>query len=407
MSLGGTVLPHGAAGQRRAVLRGAALVAWSALGLSACAEPAVAVPAAGGLAPATALAPWPLWRQFIERCIQADGRVVDASVPEQHATSEGQSYAMFFALVANDRPAFEQIWQWTLANLAPQGLDRQLPAWRWGRKPDGSWGVLDPNAASDADLWLAYDLLEAERLWGEPRFGVQARQLLARVRQDEVVQVPGLGTMLLPGPQGFAQPAGTWRFNPSYSVLPLFYRLAEAEPDGPWRDLAVNSVRMAEACSPKGLLPDWLQFRSGDGFVDDAEHGDLGSYDAIRCYLWAGLGPQGDALNTRLLRCVGGLATALRNTGSVPEKVRTNSGLATGQGPAGFHAALLPCLASLGETALQAREQAQFDPLIGAQRDRPERPWRYYDQVLALFALGHVEGRYRFSAQGQLQRRAR
>ena len=111
---------------------------------------------------------WTGYRTFVERFVQADGRVIDYSTPAQQTTSEGQSYGLFFALVANDRATFDRLLGWTRTNLAGNQFDAQnmrLPSWQWGRKPDGSYGVLDPNSASDSDLWIAYDLLQAGRLW--------------------------------------------------------------------------------------------------------------------------------------------------------------------------------------------------------------------------------------------------
>lgn len=58
--------------------------------------------------PAPAEISWPLWQDFKEIQIQ-DGRVIDDSDPRMITTSEGQSYAMFFALAANDRPAFDAL----------------------------------------------------------------------------------------------------------------------------------------------------------------------------------------------------------------------------------------------------------------------------------------------------------
>jgi endoglucanase len=69
-------------------------------------------------------------------------------------------------------------------------------------------------------------------------------------------------------------------------------------------------------------------------------------------------------------------------------------------GPPGFQGALLPALLATGDVALAAtlRERlaaVEKDGLVGA-------PAAYYDQVLLLFALGHVEGRFRFSPDGAL-----
>ena len=67
---------------------------------------------------------WSSWQRFKFLYLSADGRIVDASTSRQVTTSTGQSYALFFALVANDRPAFDAILLWTLRNLA---------AWQLGK----------------------------------------------------------------------------------------------------------------------------------------------------------------------------------------------------------------------------------------------------------------------------------
>ena len=48
-----------------------------------------------------------------------EGRVVDYSDAKLITTSEGQSYGMFFALVANDRESFDKIFAWSEKNLGP------------------------------------------------------------------------------------------------------------------------------------------------------------------------------------------------------------------------------------------------------------------------------------------------
>jgi hypothetical protein len=105
-----------------------------------------------------------LWHAYAARFISGDGRVLD---PQNNdwTTSEGQSYALFFALVNNDRARFDKLIAWTESNLASNDLGAHLPAWGWGKAKDGNWGVFDMNSAADSDLWIAYDLIEAGRLW--------------------------------------------------------------------------------------------------------------------------------------------------------------------------------------------------------------------------------------------------
>src|ERR1700694_2989853 len=89
---------------------------------------------------------WPEWNDFVARFVQADGRVIDLTF-ERKSTSEGQAYGLFFALVANQRAQFDTLLKWTSDNLASGQLGDRLPAWLWGLRKDGTWGVKDKNSA--------------------------------------------------------------------------------------------------------------------------------------------------------------------------------------------------------------------------------------------------------------------
>ena len=58
---------------------------------------------------AAAACEWPGWQQYKQYYISPQGRVIDPSSPNKITTSEGQSYGLFFALVANDRPTFDRL----------------------------------------------------------------------------------------------------------------------------------------------------------------------------------------------------------------------------------------------------------------------------------------------------------
>ncbi|WP_260986317.1 cellulose synthase complex periplasmic endoglucanase BcsZ [Bordetella genomosp. 13] len=374
--------------------------------------PMPAARAAGAAAPGTATCgpqSWPKWDGYLTHFVQPDGRVLDASTPQRHSSSEGQSYGMFFALVAGDRKTFDQLWQWTVDNLAGGDISKNLPAWFWGLRQDGTWGVLDTNAASDADVWFVYALLEAARLWNRPRYERDARALLALIEAREIAQVPGLGPMLLPGPIGFVQPGLQWRFNPSYLPVPVLRRLAEASPQGPWAAIADNTLRMVRQTSPHGFAPDWTAYRAeGDGgaFVADPVKGPVGSYDAIRVYLWAGMTPSTDPLAAPMLEAVQGLAQATAKAGMPPEIVQTDAGSATGTGPFGFSAALLPYLQATGQAELLRaqlhRVQADWDASVASAQPGQRQP-PYYDYMLSLFGTAWLEQRYKFGASGRVR----
>ena len=382
--------------RRRLLLRLGALAGGAGtLAGTACAAVPVKPPAAAGTRPACDDFD-ALWTRFVTTFVQPDGRVLDPDTEARVSTSEGQAYGLFFALVADDRPRFEQLLVWTRQNLCGGDLGARLPAWQWGRQRDGRWGVLDANAASDADLWLAWTLIEAARLWNAPALAAEGRALLARIRAEEVVEVPGLGTMLLPGPQGFvSEDRLQWRFNPSYAPLHLLRGLSSADPGGPWTQLAAQSVRTLSAMAPQGLAPDWATWTVQLGaplrgrWVADTQHGDVGSYDAIRCYLWAAVAPADDPLRPALLQALSGMQRHTRTT-PLPERMTTRAAptadpasVAHGNAPPGFAAALQPYLAALGDCA-GARHLADRWAAACAS---PTPRLRYYDHALMLFSV--------------------
>jgi endo-1,4-beta-D-glucanase Y len=322
------------------------------------------------LAPAGQAAPsdcdgWPAWAAFRDKFIQADGRVIDFSAANI-STSEGQTYALFFSLVANDRASFDRLLEWTRANLAGGDLTARLMAWKWGMKPDGSWTVLDANAASDAELWLAYTLFQAAAKWDDRKLRATAELVLARIEKELVLDVAGVGPVLLPGPQGFALEGERWKLNPSYLPLPLLRGLAHEAPKGPWAGLIKSTLTMLDKVTPHGMAPDWMVVSAKHGFALDAKVGQVGSYDAIRVYLWAGMMSPRDPARARVLRRLQGYAT-------LTEKL----------------------LEALGAKTAADQQRARIIAAGGV-------PAVYYEQALALFALGWMEKRYRFELDGRL-----
>ncbi|AHG42611.1 endo-1,4-D-glucanase [Pseudomonas syringae CC1557] len=352
---------------------------------------------------------WPFWQDYATRYVQPDGRMLESSLQANHSTSEGQSYGMLFALVANDRERFDKLWTWTVANMMGAEPKTRLPGWLWGQGADGSWKLQDANSASDADLWIIYALLEAARIWQHPAYRNDALALLKTVESRLIVNLPGLGKMLLPGPEGFAQPDHLWRLNPSYLPMPLLRRLSKEVPNGPWREVAENTAKLIEASSPKGFIADWVGYRGTSPktglFVVDPATGELGSYDAIRVYLWAGMTPASDPLAARVLARLDGMSSSTASKGVPPEKVQVIGGTSQGRGPFGYSAALLPYFQAKGQTWLVDQQQRRVESgvskaLARDPKDRTEPA--YYNLMLSLFALGWVEKRYQFREDGTL-----
>ncbi len=384
--------------------RAGAVAALAALlGLAVTDRPAAATDSADGPdgEERCATRPWPLWQAYVENFVAEDGRVLDPTGGGR-STSEGQAYAAFHALVADDRETFERVVGWADLNLASGALGRQLPGWLWDRRKDGSLGLTDGNAASDADLWLAYALLEAGRLWDEPRHTRLGRELAARVVEQEVRVLPGLGPARLPGPEGFVLAADRGRRPPRYLPRPLRAGLEAHGVPGPWEALRGTTVRMIREGSPHGFAPDWIAYHREEGFGPDPIAGRAGSHDAIRTYLWAGLMHDDDPLKGTVGMRLGGMLRHWREAGDVPERVDAWSGQVQADGgPVGFLAALVP-------EVIAVAEPDELGHLVGQIGQHAHGglfgdPPTYYDQNLLLFALGAAEDRYRFAADGTLE----
>ena len=355
-------------------------------------------------------ASWPLWESYSRSALDPQGRIVDHSAGDR-TTSEGQAYAMFFALVANDRTRFDKLFHWTQDNLADGDLNLRLPAWSWGKAPDGSWKVLDPNPASDADLWIAYTLLEAGRLWHDPRYQNLGNAMASHIAQQEVVLIPSLGATLLSGSQGFHPSSDTWLLNPSYMPSFLLAYFAANQPQGPWGAVLASLHPILSQSSGGGFAMDWVsagaslspapspaQFAAGNPTAPA-----IGSYDAIRIYLWLGMADPDTPGVKESLADLPGMADYLQHHPAPPERVDESGAILAANSPVGFSAAVIPYLHAIG---LKTEEKSQSDRLAASKSSATGlygQQAAYYDQNLALFATGWAEQRFRFDREGRLK----
>lgn len=348
--------------------------------------------------PANQTPAWPAWEAFRSQFMNEGGRILSGAEGTGQTYSEAQAYALFFALVANDRASFEKILAWTENNLCAGDMTTRLPAWLWGKRPDGTWDVMDSNPASDADLWIAYALGEAGRLWNERRYRALSTLLAARILREETADLPGLGRSLLPAPKGFTQGGQRWRLNPSYMPPQVMEWLAHTQPQPEWRVLANSSRNIIMGASPKGFTPDWTLYDAQQGFLQDTEGAEKGQggYNAIRVYLWAGMLHPDTPGRQPLLNALAPMARFVRQHGYPPETIDILSGQHSGAAASGFSAALLPFLRATQENTALQEQRTRLQA-------RPVRQNAYYEQALALFGVGWDEDFYQFTATGQLQ----
>ncbi|OIO73413.1 MAG: endo-1,4-D-glucanase [Gallionellaceae bacterium CG1_02_56_997] len=341
--------------------------------------------------------PWHAWETFKKSTLSEEGRIVDSSMGDMRTTSEGQAYALFFALVANDRDTFDKLLGWTETHQTQDDLTARLPGWNWGTGENGAKEQLDGNSASDADLWMAYALGEAGRLWSDRRYVALSSLIADRILSSTTLEAPKLGLVLLPGAVGFTPTPNSVRLNASYVPLQLLQWFVAHSKDPRWAKLLYSSQQLIVKSAPKGYAADWMIYDFERGFLPDteSEKGAVGSYDAIRVYLWAGMMSRGSAERDTILSALKPMARLVENQGAPPKEIHIITGHANRPGPSGFSAAMLPFLLASGYDRAAQAQLALLD-------EQPIAEDSYYDQVLALFALGWRDELYQFDSKGNL-----
>ncbi len=314
------------------------------------------------------------WEDYKNRFLSEDGRIIDYSQGEI-SHSEGQGYGLLLAWMHGDFDAFDRIRKWTVDNLMVR--PDALCAWNWGRRPNGRWGVIDYNNATDGDLLIADALLRAYETRGDPADRDLALRIARDIRERLVVDAGGL-RLLLPGYFGFVHPDGII-VNPAYYVFPAFDRLGR-EDDGPaWDRIETDGLTLLKraAVPPLNLPPDWARTGDGEEIAVAADKSPHFSYDAVRCPLYLAMDGRKDALTPYL-----GYMELARRLGRLPEKVNLAAGsVSLSEASAGFHAVFGLCAERLGR-----RDLADFF-LDRAREKIVHESGDYYSNTLYLLAM--------------------
>ena len=205
--------------------------------------------------------------------------------------TEGQSYALLKSVWMNDPETFEATWRWTQEAMSRP--EDHLFAWHWGKKTDGTWGVVSEETATDGDQDIAYALILASERWNRPEYLAEARLIMRDLWRINVKQIQGR----------FYLAPGTWTafqedyltVNPSYLAPYVYRKFADvsevAEQAKNWRALATDSYATLEICSnltQNQLPPNWcsVDWKTGAiGWSDKQGDGARDfSYDAFRVF---------------------------------------------------------------------------------------------------------------------------
>lgn len=214
-------------------------------------------------------------KRFLKRYVTPDGRVVRLDQGGD-TVGEGQAYGMLLAAAIGDARRFDAIWNWTQTHLRrPDGLISFL--WKNGH-------VVDPQAASDADLDASRALLVAACRFGRPALRHEALALGNAIMKIEVTSSGG-APVLTAGPWAVRAPI---TLDPSYFSPASFEALRAASRDARWNALSASSRSITGALMspPHRLPPDWARLEGNRpvpiGSPSDPQATPQFGFDAVR-----------------------------------------------------------------------------------------------------------------------------
>jgi len=232
------------------------------------------------------------WSAFKTTYVAADGRVVDTG-NGGISHSEGQGFAMLLAEANGDRATFDKLWGWTGVNLMRE--DVRLFRWRYDPKPGA---VVDPNNATDGDIFIAWALLRASKRWKTPSYGADSAAIRAAIAARLIADI-GDRRVLLPGMDGFLQKDAVI-YNPSYFILPALQDFEAADPEGPWDRVIRDGLTVARDAQfgEQSLPTDWVRIDVSGAVIPDPNRPPRFGFDAVRAPLylvWGGVTGQASA----------------------------------------------------------------------------------------------------------------
>ena len=220
------------------------------------------------------------------------GRTLDKQ-QNDITTSEGQSYTMLRAVWESDKATFDKTWEFTKVQLQRED---KLFSWKWGLKPDGTYGLLTDqggeNTASDADSDIALALVMATSRWQEQGYLDAAREIMPAIWEEEVITAAGKPYLASNSLEKASKQDAV--MNVSY-FAPYAYRyFAKIDTRHDWNGLIDSSYDLInksidepiDKSKSAGLPPDWISLNKDTGAIsaiqDSATLTTNYGYDAMR-----------------------------------------------------------------------------------------------------------------------------
>jgi endo-1,4-beta-D-glucanase Y len=218
-----------------------------------------------------------IWGKYKSRYLEeGTSRTVDTQRGNV-TTSEGEGYTMLRAVWLDDRQTFDASWKWTKDNLQQRKTDH-LFSWLFGKRPDGSYGILTAqngqNTASDADTDIALALAFGYARWQDPSYLTSAKEIINDIWAQEVINIKGKPYLAADNVE--KNYTDNIVVNPSY-FAPYAYRIfARIDPSHDWNGLIDTSYdvlerSMVQKLDGKGpsanIPPNWISLGRKDGSI--------------------------------------------------------------------------------------------------------------------------------------------
>lgn len=224
------------------------------------------------------------WDYYKNTFITLDGRVKDFQ-KKSITTSEGQSYAMLRAVMIDDRETFDNVYKWTNNNLKRK--NDNLYSWEWGPRKDTTFGVLDKNSATDADVDIAFALIIASEKWNDSSYLADARKIISDIWTYETKVINKRRILT----SGYEQTkVSIQEINPSYFAPYAFRFFAKYDKTHDWHELVDSSyffIKKSMSLTKTGLPPNWFLIDEATEkiSINKNSYSSDFSYDAVRTFI--------------------------------------------------------------------------------------------------------------------------
>lgn len=326
---------------------------------------------------------WNLYNKFISARF-ANNTIVAPLENGNFETAEALAYAMFFALTQKDKEHFDTLLSTVEKTLCRGDISANLP---YGMKEVSSTDKDKyQSTVTRANLFLVYDLLTAYEFFSDESYKQKALGLASLIRKECTYSHSILGTLLLPSVNTVAKRHAV---TISPNIFAPFVMQKIGQYDIEFLALYDNTVTAVVRGSGDGYVADSLTFnQDGDEIIG---MNTVGSFDALRFYLWLGLTCESDPNRRLLIPLYENMLKDIEKDLNVPKVANLYTHEVSGVGTLSYMA-----------STMLLSEKKDRDYFRTVLKNHVFKDDEFYAEVMSLFALGFDDHFFRFDHDGSL-----